>query len=193
MKISIVITTKNEEFNIGRLLESMHKIKSYIEVIIVDAGSTDKTCDIAKSYDFVKIISAPSSLWGGGRNIGVKKTSGNIIVFLDADTELTDKWYSELVNSMKRYDIVAGYSPRHIIAGLVMGCVLYFLAFCTPFFPAISWYLLLIFALLGLGIYLGVLFLFREFKKQDLDFFLNILRPKEMVKYVSSELKEKPR
>lgn len=118
MKISIIITTKNEEFNITRLLESMHKIKDKIEVIIVDAGSTDKTCEIAKSYDFVKLISAPSSLRGGGRNIGVKKSSGNVIVFLDADTELTDKWYSELINSMKIYDIVAGYSPdpkgRHL-------------------------------------------------------------------------------
>lgn len=89
--------------------------------------------------------------------------------------------------------ILQSHSPRHIIAGIVMGCVLYFLAFCTPFFPAISWYLLLIFALLGLGIYLGILFVLKEFKKQDLDFFLNILHPKEMAKYVSSELKEKSR
>ena len=63
----------------------------------------------------------------------------------------------------------------------------------TPFFPAIGWYHLLMLAGLGLAIYLGILFVLKEFKKQDLDFFLNILRPKEMVKYVSSELKEKPR
>ena len=111
MKISIIITTKNEESNITRLLESMRKIKNYVEVIIVDIGSTDKTCEIAKSYDFVKLISAPSSLRGGGRNIGVKKSKCNIIAFLDADTKLTDQWYSELINSMKRNDIVAGYSP----------------------------------------------------------------------------------
>ncbi|UCF13547.1 MAG: glycosyltransferase [Thermoplasmatales archaeon] len=118
MKISIIITTKNEEYNISRLLKSILKIKNEIEVIVIDAGSTDKTCEIAKNYDFVKLISAPSSLRGGGRNIGIKKSSGDVIVFLDADTELTDEWYSELVSSMKRYDIVAGYSPdpegRHL-------------------------------------------------------------------------------
>ncbi|GAG43510.1 unnamed protein product, partial [marine sediment metagenome] len=40
---------------------------------------------------------------------------------------------------------------------------------------------------------LGVLFVLKEFKKQDLNFFLEILRPKDMLKYISSELKEKPR
>ena len=85
------------------------------------------------------------------------------------------------------------HTPRHIIAGLVMGGVLYFLAYRTSFFPAVHWYHLFIFAGLGLAIYLLVLLLFKEFKKQDLRFFLDILRPKEMFKYISSELKEKPK
>jgi len=89
--------------------------------------------------------------------------------------------------------LLQSHTPRHIIAGLIMGCVLYFLAFCSPYFPAIHLYHFFMFAGLGLGIYLGILFVLKEFKKQDLDFFLNILHPKEMVKYVSSELKEKPR
>lgn len=49
------------------------------------------------------------------------------------------------------------------------------------------------FAGIGLAIYLGLLFVLREFKKQDLNFFLDILHPKEMLKYISSELKEKPK
>ena len=85
------------------------------------------------------------------------------------------------------------HTPRHIFAGLVIGGVLYFLAYHTSFFPAVHWYHLFIFAGLGLAIYLLVLFIFKEFKKQDLRFFLDILRPKEMFKYISSELKEKPK
>ena len=64
MKISIIITTKNEEFNLTRLLNSMLKIKNKVEVIVVDAGSTDKTCEIAKNHDFVRLISAPNTLRG---------------------------------------------------------------------------------------------------------------------------------
>jgi len=118
MKVSIIITTKNEEFNLTRLLKSMSKIKNKVEVIVVDAGSTDKTCDIAKSHDFVKLLNAPDTLRGGGRNVGIKEASGDIIVFLDADTEITEDWFKEVLSSMKLFDIVAGYSPdpngRHL-------------------------------------------------------------------------------
>jgi hypothetical protein len=49
--------------------------------------------------------------------------------------------------------------------------------------------------LMGTGalIYLGTLFLLREFGKEDLYFFLDLLRPKKMLTYISSELKEKPK
>jgi len=87
--------------------------------------------------------------------------------------------------------LLQSHTPRHIIAGLVMGFVLYFLAFYTSFFPAIHWYHLLGFAGLGLVVYLGILFILREFKKQDLNFFLDILHPKKMLNYIKSELKEK--
>ena len=87
--------------------------------------------------------------------------------------------------------ILQSHTPRHVIAGIVMGIVLYFLAFCTPFFPAVQWHHLFMFAVMGLAVYLGVLFMLKEFKKQDLLFFLNMLQPKKMLKYVSSELKDK--
>ena len=50
----------------------------------------------------------------------------------------------------------------------------------------------MIFAAIGLAIYLGVLYLLREFNKEDFHFFLDIIHPKKMMKYISSELKEKP-
>lgn len=50
--VSIVITTKNEEKNIGNCLESM-KVQTYsqekIEIIVVDNNSTDTTKEIAKN------------------------------------------------------------------------------------------------------------------------------------------------
>jgi len=87
--------------------------------------------------------------------------------------------------------LLQSHTPRHIIAGSLMGVVLYYIAYGTSLFPVIRWYALLGFAGLGLVIYLGVLFLLKEFKKQDLMFFLDILRPKEMYAYLKSELKTK--
>jgi O-antigen/teichoic acid export membrane protein len=85
------------------------------------------------------------------------------------------------------------HTPRHIIAGLIMGLVLYLLAFQITIFPTIHWYHLLMFAGLGLGVYLGILYILKEFNKKDLHFYLDIIHPKEMLKYISSELREKPK
>lgn len=82
------------------------------------------------------------------------------------------------------------HTPRHIIAGLVMGGVVYYF---STLIQGIHWYHLLGFAGVGLGVYLGILLVMKEFKKEDLNFFLDILHPREMFKYVSSELKERPK
>jgi len=113
MKLSIIIITKNEEKNIGRLLDSLEKIKNNLhEVIIVDAGSTDRTVDIAKKYDFTKVCVFPDATRGAGRNYGIQKATGDIIAFLNADTEITGEWIIELLTSFELgFDIVAGYSP----------------------------------------------------------------------------------
>ena len=80
------------------------------------------------------------------------------------------------------------HTPRHVLAGLVMAVVLYYSSYVVP---VDRWYQLLGYSLYGLGIYLLVLFALKEFKKHDLNFFLNMLHPKEMFDYVKSELKEK--
>jgi hypothetical protein len=83
------------------------------------------------------------------------------------------------------------HTPRHIIAGSIMGLVLYLFAFQTGLFPAIHWYHLVFFSGIGLLIYLAVLYLLREFTKKDFEFFVDLLHPFEMVHYITSEIKEK--
>ncbi|MDI6917422.1 MAG: flippase [Thermoplasmatales archaeon] len=76
----------------------------------------------------------------------------------------------------------------HMSAACVMGCLLYYLSTLTAF---VRWYHLVFFGIIGLGVYLGILYLFKEFTKDDLNFFLDTVNPKEMAKYVKSELKRK--
>jgi len=85
------------------------------------------------------------------------------------------------------------HTPRHIIAGLIMGLIIYLIAYETNIFPNVYWYILLMYAGFGLGIYLGILYLLKEFNKKDLKFYLDLIHPKEMLKYISSELKENPK
>ena len=89
--------------------------------------------------------------------------------------------------------MLQSHTPRHIIAGIVMGLIVYYLAFGTFLIPIIQWYHLLLLTGLSVGIYFGILFVLKEFKKQDLDFFRGILHLKEMLRYVSSEIKDSPK
>jgi len=98
------------------------------------------------------------------------------------------RFYAKRLTGIK---LLQSHTPRHLTAGLIMGGILYHLAYKTTFFPVIRWYTLTGFILMGLGIYIVVLYLFREFKKEDIHFFLNIIHPKEMFSYVKSELKKK--
>ncbi|NOR77700.1 MAG: flippase, partial [Methanophagales archaeon] len=81
-------------------------------------------------------------------------------------------------------------TPRHIVAGVVMGIVLYYL---NSLVPLVRWYHLIGFALVGVAVYVGVLVIIREFKKRDLDFFLDLAQPAGLLEYIKSELKGKTR
>ncbi len=84
--------------------------------------------------------------------------------------------------------LLQSHTPRHILAGLIMAGMLYYI---DSLIPLVRWYHLLVFAGVGLGIYLGILFVLKEFKKQDLLFFSGMLHPKEMIDYIKSELRVK--
>jgi len=75
------------------LLESIKKQGfSDYEIILADAGSTDKTAEIAKKYS---CIITPGGLPGKGRNNGAKIAKGDLLFFIDADTVMPD-------NSLKK-------------------------------------------------------------------------------------------
>lgn len=85
------------------------------------------------------------------------------------------------------------WNPRillHLMGGLIMGGVLYYINSLENV-TIVRWYEVGAAGLLGIGIYLGFLWLIREFKKKDLKLFLDILNPRGMKQYVVSELRGK--
>jgi glycosyltransferase involved in cell wall biosynthesis len=86
--LSIVIPTKNEEKNLPHLLKSI-KNQSFkdLEIIVADAHSTDNTRALAAN-EGAKVVDG--GLPGPGRNRGAAAAEGSIILFLDADVELSD-------------------------------------------------------------------------------------------------------
>jgi rSAM/selenodomain-associated transferase 2 len=88
MNFSIIIPTLNEEKTIEPCLSALQPLRSNCEIIIVDGGSIDNTRVIARSLAD-KVVSSDK---GRARqmNNGVRYASGNVLIFLHADTSLPE-------------------------------------------------------------------------------------------------------
>lgn len=98
LKLSICMIVKNEEANLQRCLDSFlpiiqmkddETLKPLTELIIVDTGSTDRTINIAKKFTD-KVYKKEFIPWNfsKARNYGLKKATGDKIMYMDADEEL---------------------------------------------------------------------------------------------------------
>ena len=104
-RLSIVIPTLNEEAHIRKCLTALaDTLPSSVpfEVLIIDNGSTDRTLDIALSFDDIldlklhqKLFSSISSL----RNLGASFARAGILVFLDADCIAPRDWIDRLATA----------------------------------------------------------------------------------------------
>lgn len=106
--LSIIIPTLDEEKYLPRILDSIKKqdFKDY-EVIVADAGSKDKTVDIAKKYGCTIV---KGGLLPFGRNRGADAAKGELLLFLDADAMLSNpKFLSNVLGEFSRRKLgVAG-------------------------------------------------------------------------------------
>lgn len=106
--LSIIIPTLEEEKYLPFLLESIkeQEVLNY-EIIIADAGSKDKTIEIAKKYN-CKIVKG--GLPAKGRNQGAKIAKGNLLLFLDADMILPDNSLNKFILEFNKKKLsVAGF------------------------------------------------------------------------------------
>lgn len=97
--LSIIISTKNEEIFLPKLLQSIKKQNfSNCEIIVADADSTDQTKEIAQKYG-AKVVKG--GLPAKGKNTGAKAAKGDILLFLDADNLLIDCFFSRALDEFK--------------------------------------------------------------------------------------------
>jgi glycosyltransferase involved in cell wall biosynthesis len=87
--ISIVVPAYNEEALLAATLTHLRAAAGALgepyEVIVVDDGSTDRTAAIAVAHG-ARLVSVNVRQIGAARNAGAKMASGELLVFVDADT-----------------------------------------------------------------------------------------------------------
>jgi glycosyltransferase involved in cell wall biosynthesis len=93
--LSIIVTVRNEERNIGSLLDSLVVQEPPFEIIVVDAFSTDRTRQIVRDYSS-KYENIRLVIRGGtrakSRNHGVRDSKGAAVVFVDGDCIANPFW-----------------------------------------------------------------------------------------------------
>jgi rSAM/selenodomain-associated transferase 2 len=105
-KISIIIPVLNEEKNLGMAIASTRTTPS-TEVIVVDGGSTDGTVALANALE----VTVRSTTAGRAHqmNIGAEAATGDILLFLHADTHLPIGFADLVCSTLTAEDnIVAG-------------------------------------------------------------------------------------
>ncbi len=115
--ISVIVPSFNEEENIAQCLVSLsHQTvsKNEYEIIVVDGGSTDKTCEIARKYAD-KVFIQKSKKVGGARNDGVIAAKGDIIASTDADCILPPDWIDRIRKDFANPAIVQVYGTVYPI------------------------------------------------------------------------------
>ena len=100
-KISIIIPTINEANNLPLLLSDLSIIQKVGEIIIVDCGSKDKTIDVANIYG-AKVYKSKERNRGLQLDLGAKNSKGEWLIFLHADTRLTNDWFIKIKSVLKR-------------------------------------------------------------------------------------------
>jgi len=110
--VSIILTSYNEEKNIGRTIEDCQKLKKDfpIEIIVVDAASKDKTTEIAKRMKVDRVIRFPfkrgkgADFWSGGL-----LAKGDYIIQIDTDHQFQPFEIPLFVEALdKGADVVIG-------------------------------------------------------------------------------------
>ncbi|MEZ4706697.1 MAG: glycosyltransferase family 2 protein [Caldilineaceae bacterium] len=116
--ISIIIPTYNAEESIRPCLNAVFSSAySPVEVIVVDDGSKDKTCQIVAEYGVSVIQQEINKGQGAARNLGSQVSRGDILLFIDSDIVVnrdTLKLIAEYMHAYPHVSAITGtLSKQH--------------------------------------------------------------------------------
>ena len=104
MNASILIVTRNRASDLAQTLRAMRLVHIpdclKVELIVIDNGSTDDTCEVVKTCDTGKLplryIHEPQVGQSVGRNRGMAESTGDVILFTDDDVRPPPEWVGKM-------------------------------------------------------------------------------------------------
>jgi dolichol-phosphate mannosyltransferase len=132
MIYSVILPTYNERENLPIITQFLHdsftSAELKYEIVVVDDSSPDNTLEVAQTLqklfgkEHIQIVSRPGKLGlGSAYSVGLKASSGDRIILMDADLSHHPKFIPEMIAAMdkQKVDIVSGtrYRPGGGVAG----------------------------------------------------------------------------
>lgn len=109
-KLSVVVCSLNGAAGVERCLCALAKqtIRSTLELIVVDDGSTDDTSDVGRTHGAIVIRHATNLGLAAARNSGVIAATAPVVAFLDDDCEPDPEWAEQLLTGYEKGVIGVG-------------------------------------------------------------------------------------
>jgi len=115
-KVSVVVVTYNRFKALARCLSPLQRqTYSDFEIIVVDSNSTDDTPNLVRSYKNAKLVQTKKTGridLSRKRNIGIMKSNGEIVAFIDDDAIPADDWLSNMVKSYNYSSKIGGVGGK---------------------------------------------------------------------------------
>ncbi|HEY5234454.1 MAG TPA: glycosyltransferase [Verrucomicrobiae bacterium] len=107
--LSVCLIVKNEEKFLAQCLKSIRAVAR--QIIVVDTGSTDRTVEIAKEFGAEIYSFTWCDDFSAARNAALEHATGDWILMLDADEELSEAEHEKLRADMKKTGVIAHRLP----------------------------------------------------------------------------------
>lgn len=115
MKVSLVIPAYNEEKYIGECLRTALKhAPGLYEIIVVNNASTDRTVEVVRSFSGVKVVGEPTKGLTSARQRGFMEATGEILVYVDADTRIPQGWFEQILREFGKNQHLACLSGPYV-------------------------------------------------------------------------------
>src|SRR6202795_4759809 len=105
MGLSVAIVALNEEANLGRTLAS---VRWADEIVVVDSGSTDRTCDIARTLG-ARVYSRKLDGLAEQKNYAASLASNDWLLSIDCDEQLSPELRSSMLAWKNEQPEMVGY------------------------------------------------------------------------------------
>ncbi len=113
--LSIIIVSFNAQADLARCLESLHRSppRAAHEIIVVDNASTDGSADVARRWpDVQTIVSATNGGFARANNVGIRASSGELLLLLNSDTVVPAAAIDRLLERLRQRPDAAVIGPR---------------------------------------------------------------------------------